>query len=100
MSERLEQLTAALAGRYTIEKELGQGGMATVYLAQDVRHHRAVAVKVLRPDLAAVRRLGLGRAVEAAEELERPIDQVDLHRRNRKGSWRAFRSRVGQNQKS
>ncbi len=53
MPERLEQLEAALAGRYTIEKELGQGGMATVYLAQDVRHHREVAIKVLRPDLAA-----------------------------------------------
>ena len=53
MPERLEQLKAALAGRYTIEKELGQGGMATVYLAQDVRHHREVAIKVLRPDLAA-----------------------------------------------
>jgi Tol biopolymer transport system component/tRNA A-37 threonylcarbamoyl transferase component Bud32 len=47
-------LTAALADRYRIERELGQGGMATVYLAEDVRHHRKVAVKVLRPELAAV----------------------------------------------
>jgi Tol biopolymer transport system component len=53
MPERLEQLTAALAGRYEIKHELGSGGMATVYLAQDVRHHREVAIKVLRPDLAA-----------------------------------------------
>src|SRR4051812_15712848 len=49
-----EQLNAALAGRYVVERELGQGGMATVYLATDVRHHRRVAIKVLRPELAAV----------------------------------------------
>ena len=50
----LERLTAALADRYTIERELGAGGMATVYLAQDLKHDRRVAVKVLRPELAAV----------------------------------------------
>jgi len=48
----LLRLKAALAGRYTIELELGQGGMATVYLAHDVRHDRRVAVKVLRPELS------------------------------------------------
>ena len=48
------RLAAALADRYTIELELGQGGMATVYLALDVKHQREVAVKVLRPELAAV----------------------------------------------
>ncbi|HTO72651.1 MAG TPA: protein kinase, partial [Gemmatimonadales bacterium] len=47
-------LAAALADRYRIERELGQGGMATVYLAEDLKHHRKVAVKVLRPELAAV----------------------------------------------
>lgn len=52
MPDAVEALRAALAGRYTIERELGAGGMATVYLAEDVRHHRKVAVKVLRPDLA------------------------------------------------
>ncbi len=46
-------LTAALADRYRLERELGQGGMATVYLAEDLKHHRKVAVKVLRPELAA-----------------------------------------------
>jgi len=46
-----ERLAAALVDRYTIERELGAGGMATVYLAQDVRHHRQVALKVLRPEL-------------------------------------------------
>jgi len=50
---QLEQLTADLAGRYTIERQLGAGGMATVYLAHDVRHDRRVALKVLLPDLAA-----------------------------------------------
>jgi serine/threonine-protein kinase len=50
----LERLGAALAGRYTIERELGAGGMATVYVAHDVRHDRRVALKVLRPELAAV----------------------------------------------
>ena len=53
MTDRLDQLKAALEGRYEIERELGHGGMATVYLANDIRHHRQVAVKVLRPDLAA-----------------------------------------------
>ncbi|HET9276148.1 MAG TPA: serine/threonine-protein kinase, partial [Gemmatimonadales bacterium] len=47
-------LEAALAGRYTLERPLGSGGMATVYLATDVRHGRRVAVKVLRPELASL----------------------------------------------
>ncbi len=54
MSDPLPRLTAALTDRYRLERELGQGGMATVYLAQDLRHDRRVAVKVLRPELAAV----------------------------------------------
>ncbi len=54
MTQPPDRLTAALADRYTIEGELGQGGMATVYLAQDLKHDRKVAVKVLRPELAAV----------------------------------------------
>src|SRR5215207_9840267 len=47
------RLVGALADRYRLERELGQGGMAIVYLAEDLRHHRKVAVKVLRPELAA-----------------------------------------------
>src|SRR6476619_955592 len=47
-------LNAALSERYTIERELGRGGMATVYLARDLRHDRHVAVKVLDPELGAV----------------------------------------------
>jgi serine/threonine-protein kinase len=54
MADVLERLKAALSDRYTIERELGSGGMATVYLAQDLKHERQVAVKVLRPELAAV----------------------------------------------
>jgi serine/threonine protein kinase len=47
-----DRLTSALADRYRIERELGQGGMAMVYLAHDLRHERKVAIKVLRPELA------------------------------------------------
>jgi len=53
MSEITERLKLAIAERYLIERELGQGGMATVYLAEDLKHHRMVAIKVLKPDLAA-----------------------------------------------
>jgi serine/threonine-protein kinase len=53
MSASFERLAAALADRYRIERELGHGGMATVYLAEDLKHHRKVAVKVLRPELVA-----------------------------------------------
>ncbi len=54
MPELLEPLRVALADRYTIERELGRGATATVYLAQDLKHRRQVAIKVLRSDLAAV----------------------------------------------
>src|SRR6187551_1746960 len=50
----MDRLAAALADRYRIERELGAGGMATVYLARDLRHDRDVAIKVLKPELAAV----------------------------------------------
>ena len=54
MSDSVTRLNAALEGRYTIERELGEGGMATVYLADDLKHERKVALKVLKPELAAV----------------------------------------------
>jgi eukaryotic-like serine/threonine-protein kinase len=50
----ITRLNAALEGRYTVERELGEGGMATVYLARDLKHNRKVALKVLKPELAAV----------------------------------------------
>ena len=53
MTDPLARLQSALADRYSVERELGAGGMATVYLAKDLRHDRAVAIKVLRPELAA-----------------------------------------------
>jgi len=67
------RLQAALASRYAIERELGAGGMATVYLAQDVKHHRKVAVKVLRPEIAAT--LGaerFSREIAVAAQLQHP----------------------------
>ncbi len=59
---QFDRLTAALSDRYTIERELGVGGMATVYLAHDVKHDRKVALKVLRPELSAM--LGAERFVQ------------------------------------
>ena len=54
MPDPITRLNAALEGRYRIEGELGEGGMATVYLAEDLKHERKVALKVLKPELAAV----------------------------------------------
>src|SRR2546423_9735673 len=73
MLEVLARLKAALADRYAIDRELGHGGMATVYLAQDLKHGRAVAIKVLRPELAAA--LGAERflrEIEIAARLTHP----------------------------
>ena len=62
MTEITSRLSTALAERYRIERHLSEGGMATVYLAEDLKHKRKVAVKVLRPELAAV--LGAERFVQ------------------------------------
>jgi formylglycine-generating enzyme required for sulfatase activity/tRNA A-37 threonylcarbamoyl transferase component Bud32 len=73
MTDTLTRLAAALADRYRFQRELGQGGMATVYLAEDLKHHRTVAVKVFRPDVAAT--LGVMRflnEIEIAAQLEHP----------------------------
>jgi serine/threonine-protein kinase len=73
MTESVARLAAALADRYRIGRELGQGGMATVFLAEDLKHHRRVALKVLRPELAAT--LGperFAREIDIAARLQHP----------------------------
>ena len=73
MSDIPERLVAALSGRYVVERELGAGGMATVYLARDLRHKRSVAVKVVRPELGG--RDGVERflrEIELAARLQHP----------------------------
>jgi serine/threonine-protein kinase len=73
MTDVSSRLCSALSDRYRIERELGAGGMATVYLAEDLKHHREVAVKVLRPELAAA--LGADRfhrEIEIAAQLTHP----------------------------
>ena len=73
MSDPQSRLSASLAGRYHVERELGAGGMATVYLARDLKHARRVAIKVLRPELTVV--LGgdrFRREIELAARLQHP----------------------------
>jgi serine/threonine-protein kinase len=73
MTDPPDRLKKALADRYAIKRELGSGGMATVYLAEDLKHNRKVAVKVLRPELAAV--LGAERflkEIEVTANLQHP----------------------------
>ena len=73
MTDVMTRLTAALADRYRIERELGQGGMATVYLAHDIKHDRDVAIKVLRDDVAAsVGRERFLREIQLAAKLSHP----------------------------
>src|SRR6188474_1996953 len=69
----MNDLRAALADRYLIEREIGAGGMATVYLARDVKHNRSVALKVLKPELGAV--LGVERflaEIQVTANLQHP----------------------------
>jgi serine/threonine-protein kinase len=73
MTDLLEYLRDSLRGRYHVERELGAGGMATVYLARDERHHRLVAVKVLHPELARVAGAErFNREIEIAAQLSHP----------------------------
>ncbi len=87
MTEITARLSTALADRYRIGRHLGEGGMATVYLAEDLKHKRKVAVKVLRPELAAM--LGAERFVQKIKTtknlqhshvmLKRPQSLPDKH---------------------
>jgi serine/threonine-protein kinase len=73
MSDQLTRITTALSDRYAIERELGRGGMATVYLARDLKHPRQVAIKVLRPELSAT--VGVDRflrEIDIAAQLSHP----------------------------
>jgi serine/threonine-protein kinase len=73
MPELFDALAAHLAGQYTLERQIGEGGMATVFLAQDLKHHRPVAIKVLKPELAAT--IGTERflrEIELAAGLQHP----------------------------
>ena len=73
MTDTFERLQAALAERYRVERELGAGGMATVFLAQDVKHDREVAIKVLHPELAAsIGTERFDREIRLAAKLQHP----------------------------
>ena len=73
----IDRLNEAFEGRYSVQRELGRGGMATVFLADDLKHGRQVAIKVLHPELAAV--LGPGRflkEIEIAAGLTHPTSSL------------------------
>jgi len=71
--DAVQRLNASLAGKYSVEREIGRGGMATVYLAQDVKHEREVAIKVLLPELAAsIGADRFEREIKVAAKLQHP----------------------------
>ncbi len=71
--DTLERLHASLAGRYDVQRELGRGGMATVYLASDVKHDREVAIKVMLPEMAAsIGAERFEREIKLAAKLQHP----------------------------
>jgi eukaryotic-like serine/threonine-protein kinase len=78
-SDPLAELKSALADRYKFDRELGHGGMATVFLAEDLKHHRAVAIKILRPEVAvAVGGARFLREIEISAQLTHP-NLLPLH---------------------
>lgn len=77
MTEITARLSTALADRYKLERHLGEGGMANVYLAHDLKHERKVAVKVLRPELSAIlggERFRLGELYEEAGDRDKAVE--------------------------
>ena len=92
MSGAVARLNAALEGCYGIERELGEGGMATVCLADDVKHERKVALKVLKPELAAV--VGAERflaEIKTTANLQHP-DILPLHHSGAADGFRRARA--------
>ena len=88
MADSFHRLKEALADRYRLERALGAGGMATVYLANDVRHNRKVAIKVMHPELAAL--IGAARFLKG----DRDHRQADrCQRLPRSGPWYPLHSR-------
>ena len=79
LGDPLAGLKTALADRYRFDRELGRGGMATVFLAEDLKHHRAVAIKILKPEVAiAVGAARFLREIEIAARLTHP-NLLPLH---------------------
>ena len=89
MADSFHRLKEALADRYRLERALGAGGMATVYLANDVRHNRKVAIKVMNPELAAI--IGAARflkEIENTANLQHHIG-ASAWTQDRGAGWRA-----------
>ena len=82
MSDAVSRLNAALEGRYSIERELGEGGMATVYLAEDLKHHRKIALKVLGRRLERVSEgcAHFATALQQADGIPHVMAQFDTRR--------------------
>lgn len=72
LTDIVQRVAAALADRYVFEREIGRGGMATVYLARDIRHGRSVALKLLRPELATLQPDRFLREIRVAARLQHP----------------------------
>jgi serine/threonine protein kinase len=95
MQDPVVRLNAALAVRYRVERRLGEGGMATVYLADDLRHARKVALKVLKPELAAV--LGSDRflaEIRTTANLQHPLPESAVARAAQLAPRRSLRTPV------
>ena len=87
MTDPVTRLNVALEGRYRIERQLGEGGMATVYLADDLKHERKVALKVLKPELAVVSIRPRQQLLRGAESAGGRTEALDLlHRKSSRGS--------------
>jgi eukaryotic-like serine/threonine-protein kinase len=80
MSDLKDQLQRTLAGTYTLERELGGGGMSRVFLAEETSLGRKVVVKVLPPDLAATVNIErFRREIQLAAKLQHPVDSSPMH---------------------